>query len=57
MAIASVEARSNRKASPRKGATFAPARALYERAGFRICGPFAAYVEDPNSVYMTLPLG
>ncbi|MCB2110963.1 MAG: GNAT family N-acetyltransferase [Defluviimonas sp.] len=38
-------------------ATFAPARALYERAGFRICGPFAAYVEDPNSVYMTLPLG
>ncbi len=35
---------------------FAPARALYARAGFRTCAPFASYREDPNSVYMTLDL-
>ncbi len=32
---------------------FAPARALYARAGFRPCAPFGDYVEDPNSVFMT----
>lgn len=32
---------------------FAPARALYERAGFAYCGPFEGYGEDPNSVFMT----
>jgi len=35
---------------------FAPARALYARFGFEPCGPFADYVEDPNSVFMTLDL-
>jgi putative acetyltransferase len=35
---------------------FAPARALYARFGFVPCGPFADYVDDPNSVYMTLRL-
>lgn len=35
---------------------FAPARAFYQRYGFKECQPFAAYVEDPNSVYMTLEL-
>jgi putative acetyltransferase len=35
---------------------FAPARSLYARHGFRLCGPFAAYVEDPNSVFMTREL-
>lgn len=35
---------------------FAPARALYARFGFRECGPFEGYVEDPNSVFMTLEL-
>ena len=34
-------------------AAFAPARALYERFGFGYCGPFAGYVDDPNSVFMT----
>ena len=29
---------------------FAPARALYARFGFVICGPFASYREDPYSV-------
>ena len=32
---------------------FAPARALYERAGFSYCGAFEGYTPDPNSVFMT----
>lgn len=32
---------------------FVPARGLYEGFGFRYCGPFADYEEDPNSVFMT----
>jgi putative acetyltransferase len=35
---------------------FAAARALYRRAGFRECGPFAKYLPDPNSVFMTMTL-
>lgn len=35
---------------------FEPARRLYARAGFRACGPFADYVADPNSVFMTIEL-
>lgn len=37
-------------------AAFEPARQLYARAGFQSCGPFADYVPDPNSVFMTLEL-
>lgn len=37
-------------------AAFAPARALYERYGFRYCGPFGSYRDDPNSVFMCLDL-
>lgn len=32
---------------------FAPARRLYERHGFSYCAPFADYVDDPLSVFMT----
>ena len=32
---------------------FEPARRLYAGFGFVFCGPFADYVEDPNSVFMT----
>lgn len=35
---------------------FAAARALYDRAGFAPCAPFAEYRPDPNSVFMTLAL-
>lgn len=35
---------------------FAPARKLYESFGFSYCGPFATYVEDPYSVFMTRKL-
>jgi putative acetyltransferase len=32
---------------------FTPALRLYESAGFRRCAPFADYVDDPFSVFMT----
>lgn len=35
---------------------FEPARGLYAAAAFVERGPFADYVEDPNSVYMELKL-
>jgi putative acetyltransferase len=34
-------------------AAFEPARQLYARFGFTYCGPFADYIEDPFSVFMT----
>lgn len=34
-------------------AEFAPARAFYLRYGFEYRDPFAEYIEDPNSVFMT----
>ena len=35
---------------------FKPARALYQKFGFKPCAPFATYKEDPNSVFMHLEL-
>lgn len=35
---------------------FAAARALYRRAGFVPCGPFADYPDSPNSTFMTTVL-
>jgi putative acetyltransferase len=35
------------------GEPFAAARALYARFGFKPCGPFTGYVEDPFSFFMT----
>lgn len=37
-------------------AAFAAARRLYERAGFTVCEPFAAYTRNDYSVCMTLRL-
>ena len=37
-------------------AAFEPARRLYESHGFVYCTPFADYVLDPNSLYMTKDL-
>ena len=50
--------RSYRRLSLETGSmqAFTPARSLYTRLGFRPCGPFAAYVEDPHSVFMTMEL-
>ena len=36
--------------------TFVAARALYERAGYTVCGPFEGYWDDPNSLFMTRAL-
>ena len=36
---------------------FAPARSLYASLGFKPCGPFANYLEDPYSVFMTREVG
>lgn len=35
---------------------FEPAQKLYESFGFRYCGPFGDYKEDPHSVFMTLQI-
>jgi putative acetyltransferase len=35
---------------------FDPAIGLYNKAGFRFCGPFADYKDDPFSRFMTLAL-
>ena len=35
------------------GRAFEPAHRLYEKFGFRYCGPFADYSEDPFSRFMT----
>lgn len=47
--------RSYRRLSLETGSmeAFAPARALYARFRFEPCGPFADYVDDPYSVFMT----
>ena len=36
---------------------FAPAIALYKKFGFKVCGPFGDYQEDPYSMFMTVELG
>ena len=35
---------------------FLPARKLYEKFGFALCAPFAAYRPDPHSAFMTREL-
>jgi len=37
-------------------AAFAPARALYQSAGFIPCGPFAGYQPSEDNLFMTLEL-
>ena len=37
-------------------AAFKPAHRLYQKYGFIECPPFASYVEDPNSLFMTKQL-
>ena len=38
------------------GDFFKPARKLFKQCGFEVCGPFAHYKEDINSVYFTKTL-
>ena len=50
--------RSYRRVSLETGSmeAFEPARKLYAGFGFEYCEPFAEYVEDPHSVFMTREL-
>ncbi|MHB8494911.1 MAG: GNAT family N-acetyltransferase [Casimicrobiaceae bacterium] len=56
--ISEARTRSYRRLSLETGSmpAFEPARRLYESFGFTYCSPFADYVDDPNSVFMTLAL-
>jgi putative acetyltransferase len=56
--IAEARARGYERLSLETGsvAAFDPAHRLYESVGFTRTGPFGKYVEDENSVFMTLAL-
>jgi putative acetyltransferase len=56
--ITEADRRKYRRLSLETGsmAYFEPARKLYASFGFNYCGPFATYVEDTNSVFMTKEL-
>jgi|SRR5947209_1641110 len=56
--IAQARQRGYRRLSLETGSMkfFEPAHRLYAKFGFQRCGPFASYVEDPNSVFMTREL-
>jgi len=53
--IAEAKHRSYARLSLETGSmeAFAPAHRLYASFGFEPCGPFADYVEDPYSMFMT----
>jgi putative acetyltransferase len=56
--ISEARGRGYRKLSLETGSMsyFEPAHRLYRKYGFRVCQPFNGYVEDPNSLFMTLEL-
>jgi putative acetyltransferase len=56
--IAEAKQRGYRRLSLETGsmAAFEPARLLYAACGFGYCEPFGDYVNDPNSVFMTMEL-
>lgn len=56
--IQEAKARNYRRLSLETGSMehFDAARRLYSKFGFELCPPFADYVEDPNSVFMTKTL-
>ena len=56
--VAEARRRSYRKLSLETGAmpAFEPAHRLYASFGFTACAPFAGYVEDPHSMFMSLAL-
>jgi putative acetyltransferase len=56
--LAEARRRGYRRVSLETGTmdAFAPARALYESAGFSTCEPFGSYRRSRHSVYLTLAL-
>lgn len=57
--VATARGRGFRRLSLETGtsAGYAPARALYEAAGFVPCGPFADYLPSQYNLFMTVDLG
>jgi putative acetyltransferase len=57
--LEAARARGFRRVSLETGTTaaFAPARAMYQGAGFVPCGPFAGYQPSEDNLFMTLELG
>ncbi len=53
--IAEAKRRGYQRLSLETGAMayFDPAHNLYRKFGFQPCAPFAGYVEDPNSLFLT----
>jgi putative acetyltransferase len=53
--IAEAERRGYPRVSLETGSMdyFEPARKLYASFGFRFCGPFGSYRDDPNSLFVT----
>jgi putative acetyltransferase len=56
--LAEARRRGYRRVSLETGTmeAFAPARALYESAGFSPCAPFGTYRGGPHNVFLTLTL-
>ena len=56
--IETAKARSYTRLSLETGTTqeFTPSHRLYESFGFAYCGPFGDYLEDPNSIFMSVRL-
>jgi putative acetyltransferase len=56
--VAEAQRRGYRRLSLETGSMdyFQPAHALYAKFGFQPCEPFASYVADPNSMFMTREL-
>ena len=56
--VAEARRRSYRTLSLETGAmpAFEPAHRLYASFGFTDCAPFAGYIEDPQSIFMSLAL-
>jgi putative acetyltransferase len=56
--LAEARSRGYRRLSLETGShgDFKPAQKLYESFGFAVCGPFADYTADPNSVFMSLEI-
>jgi putative acetyltransferase len=52
MLESAAHARGCRRFALETGYLQAEALSLYERCGYRRCGPFGIYKEDPNSVFM-----
>ena len=59
--LAFLEAEASRRGCTRlmleTGVRQPEAHGLYARSGYVRCGPFASYVDDPNSVFMSKQLG